>query len=672
MEKKKPSRMQGLSADQKIQKRLVENITLLWAMCEVPDHPKENELHGSGDEGRTLSLDREKQLVDSFAFLSASTDNMHRVMAVCIEERLDPKGMTVRLASNTGDLAQVTQGFDNIARILEQASSRSMSRTVQRQDLFRQVVILDEPRILSRLRSKHATRTQKTRGKPELLSLLNQTVHHKTINMRGDIAQSSLIGIRSSAVRLSQKFADFEVARDLKQVSYDALIDVLIQVSEFDVGSLQTALNSSLIDTSLKISLPLAVSKLGRYYQITCDLIDAARGEFSTLFRDISVHAINKPVFDMGFLAGHSAGFEETFKRTCRSSHQHRQASFEPSLVSTVREKFQTRMANRATAWKVHAEIQILLFYEENPHGISPRIIGSSKSACYLCNLFVQKHGKFQVPRTHGRLYDRWILPGRPLQGLSGTGNLRSATDRFNSALEARIISIVREKQLPFAHPAESVLTFRRPWVSNSTLSNISTREINDIDGQPPLDSIQEPREIEESHPIASLHSLPAAAAATAHEAIPGNLSTAPDPGRELPLHRFTTFHNLEEGQSVSHKLAGPMDDFTVETPTGIIHISWDVSSQDDSTSTHLPSNRACWVKFTWPASDVQSNQAYESTSAVDIQSLIPNQDHVVEEGSALSSEALVLKFKGCTLLVKYSFEDPEDHQISETSSGKA
>ena len=92
------------------------------ALGETPDQPKENELRRSYDEGRQLSPDRERQLVDSFAFISASTDNMLRVMAVCIEEDPDKTGMTIRLASNTGDLSYVTQGFNSIARILEQAS----------------------------------------------------------------------------------------------------------------------------------------------------------------------------------------------------------------------------------------------------------------------------------------------------------------------------------------------------------------------------------------------------------------------------------------------------------------------------------------------------------------------------------------------------------------------
>jgi hypothetical protein len=57
--------------------------------------------------------------------------------------------------------------------------------------------------------------------------------------------------------------------------------------------------------------------------------------------------------------------------------------------------------------WKVHAEIQLLFFYEAHPSRRRPRFICSSKSACYLCNLFFSLHGGFYVPRTHGRLYAR-------------------------------------------------------------------------------------------------------------------------------------------------------------------------------------------------------------------------------------------------------------------------
>ena len=121
--------MAKLSTGQKVQKRLVENITLLWTLCEIPGKPKENETRRGDDGGQQLSRDRERQLVDSFAFISASTDDSLRVTAVCIEGDLDEMGMTICLASNTGDLSHVTQGFNDIARTLEQASLRSRAKS---------------------------------------------------------------------------------------------------------------------------------------------------------------------------------------------------------------------------------------------------------------------------------------------------------------------------------------------------------------------------------------------------------------------------------------------------------------------------------------------------------------------------------------------------------------
>ena len=61
----------------------------------------------------------------------------------------------------------------------------------------------------------------------------------------------------------------------------------------------------------------------------------------------------------------------------------------------------------------VHAEIQILVFYSMIPNVAlkKPRVIGVSKSACYLCNLFIQEHRQFFITKTHGRLYERWNFP---------------------------------------------------------------------------------------------------------------------------------------------------------------------------------------------------------------------------------------------------------------------
>ena len=61
----------------------------------------------------------------------------------------------------------------------------------------------------------------------------------------------------------------------------------------------------------------------------------------------------------------------------------------------------------------VHAEVQLVTFYELNPTTttLSPRVLGTSKEACYLCNLFLLSHGRFFITKTHGHLYPHWNIP---------------------------------------------------------------------------------------------------------------------------------------------------------------------------------------------------------------------------------------------------------------------
>lgn len=81
-------------------------------------------LPSNSDSTRQLTIERERDLADCFAFLSARTDDMMKVMAVCVEEDLDHAGLTIRMAANTGPLTDVEKGLRNIAILLETASLR--------------------------------------------------------------------------------------------------------------------------------------------------------------------------------------------------------------------------------------------------------------------------------------------------------------------------------------------------------------------------------------------------------------------------------------------------------------------------------------------------------------------------------------------------------------------
>lgn len=101
---------------------LRRNISRLRKLNEVPELPKENILPLVSDPTRRLSIGRENEIASNLAFLSAISDDNQKVMAVCIEEHPDGEGSTIRIASNSGDLSEVTDGLRALARIWEQAA----------------------------------------------------------------------------------------------------------------------------------------------------------------------------------------------------------------------------------------------------------------------------------------------------------------------------------------------------------------------------------------------------------------------------------------------------------------------------------------------------------------------------------------------------------------------
>ena len=117
-----------MSCNQTSRQRLIENITILWTLNEIPEKPKYNTSSREDNGARQLTLERERQLADSFAFISARTDNRLHVMAVSVEEDADGNGITIRLASNTGDLSDTKEALTGIAKTLEKASTRGTKR----------------------------------------------------------------------------------------------------------------------------------------------------------------------------------------------------------------------------------------------------------------------------------------------------------------------------------------------------------------------------------------------------------------------------------------------------------------------------------------------------------------------------------------------------------------
>lgn len=197
-------------------------------------------------------------------------------------------------------------------------------------------------------------------------------------------------------------------------------------------NNLSTALQNFSGDPSLKKYLPEAIGKLARYYSAASELVCAARDKECRVFQNIEIEPFEIPT---------------------------------PACV-------------QKTSEKVHAEIQLLFHYELYPDRPRPRIICSSKSACYLCNLFFRLHGGFFVPRTHGRLYEKWTLPDWSDVPVERHRDLAVILTRLRATLEDETQKASRSMER-YLHPNESVLLPLARWPSSSALSRnrLSTGE---------------------------------------------------------------------------------------------------------------------------------------------------------------------------------------------------
>lgn len=124
--------------------------------------------------------------------------------------------------------------------------------------------------------------------------------------------------------------------------------------------------------------------------------------------------------------------------------------------------------------YPVHAEMQLLFHEELKPRdGLAPRVICSNKKACYLCNLFFNLHGKFLIPTTHGRVYEKWALPCIETTSQNGSERLLiSSLCRLEQEIETLLDRQLRKRQKPYPPPFESVAGSMLTWSSLNLYQN--------------------------------------------------------------------------------------------------------------------------------------------------------------------------------------------------------
>ncbi|KAL9124838.1 MAG: hypothetical protein Q9217_005880 [Psora testacea] len=313
-----------------------------------------------------------------------------------------------------------------------------------------------------------------------------------------------------------------------------------------------------------------------------------ARPEIRNLIQNKHLLQVNKIGRYWG-LCGHITKISRKYRRLFERINMKSLASYKAIFLPTL-------PGMPSIKCHVHAEIQLLTFYTLNSdtHLKTPRALGVSRSACYLCYLFIRRHGHFSVSRTHGRLYDQWTVPD-----VFNHQHLQSQRLKFrqvlrevnNEILHVLPIEQQRARQRipgrPFPNESDTTLPTglpRSPLPSDAgtLLSGKSSSTITAITGPIPFhSSIMPPSEhSNEASPTAAQqgNGTPQAfdppqsrttVSSTSHPLHPQNLSETglryqPSPLLSNTSSPVRSLHTPIEGSATSpppeinHRLSGP------------------------------------------------------------------------------------------------------------------
>ena len=359
--------------------------------------------------------------------------------------------------------------------------------------LLQEIITLDYFRILSRLRSSHAKQTIKTIGKPALLPQLNRALHDSCVKASGSLLKRELKDMRTLAAELENLYLQFEaIVPHVANSTAIRAIGVKMLTKAHQLNSLPSLklVLSGLPNISLIEHLETAIEKLASYYSATYCLVSAARTREYQIFDHVVVETchIPGPATTMtSEAASPEALLQDIF--STNETHKQRLTEFLQTHANDVEErgqKYKSRFWPENNVWKVHAEVQLLFFYELHPERRKPRVLASSKDACYLCNLFIKLHGQFYTPATHGVVYDKWILPDSNI-GLSSARkkHVNSVVKEFHDTLREKIKSTILSGNTKlYLQPNESRAPLRGQW-SASTISALLNPITNNASTEP-------------------------------------------------------------------------------------------------------------------------------------------------------------------------------------------
>ncbi|KAF1730100.1 hypothetical protein CRV24_009557 [Beauveria bassiana] len=343
---------------------LLQKITLLTLLAPVQEPPRTHELFGH--QQRTLTIYQEAEIASNLAFLSRRSADSQNVAAIGLEEKEDGQGITVRVAVNGNRLGSVVEGLTCICNVIQSLVHNGALLSVNIDLLLEEVVRLNIPRLKSRLkvRKKHNIDLSPI---PQLVKICRDINVDAEAN-RVLLALEMLTRVFKEASSSPPTQATYQTAANIVKLAFELTATNVLEVVDRCAAERHNVARYT--DT---------VRKLGQYFRATKQLVLAAtssRG--SRLFRHLQVCAfqIEVPccIREQGCSNSGTAAVQAACSPVARRNLRQRFHCSEEAIESRVKEK----LDKAKPGMKVHAEIQLLFFYECHEIRQPPRLIAAT------------------------------------------------------------------------------------------------------------------------------------------------------------------------------------------------------------------------------------------------------------------------------------------------------
>jgi hypothetical protein len=523
------------------QKRLAELTSLLFLVDPVPDLPSKNPLpsDSDADRGYSLPLKDEAELAEILAFLSSTKDDPSRIPAVGIEESTARDCLRVLLAvnkasHNDGDaiLEAIKAGFEEVFTILNEYQVDD--REGRMDLLLTAIVTMCYKRILCRLRLISNSRSKPKKPFKEVLQNAVNAINQMEFRSPGDMtaAAKDLLENAKTVARAIDLWTKHQTV--IRLISIVKAVKILSETP--GLQEMLDLVPNTLIEKPIRDGLLNIIRKISRYEEIVKALLRMTRRYPIVRNMKVVLAKLPESAFARVSIANYTPNIASTIPPNFASRRQHILEAMQRLLLggdNIANDMFKKQVYTTLKEAKIHAEIQVYFYAKLYTSGLPPRVISSSKDACYLCNAFIALDTDIHTTRCHGRLYTGWFLPTIP--------GYRGVHKAFNKALEQRMQTsltalLTKKKRYDKLYPNES--TLGSLIVSSSTIaaSLDSERERNHQErtSQPPIGQVVEDAvpDSEAIQPLReSLESLPRLSTSASAE----KMATTPGPVDVVP-----------------------------------------------------------------------------------------------------------------------------------------